>query len=88
MYYGGYAYGKDKNYDTERQKAKEKLKGLEYERTSGGSSYHRCHYVIKFKDVNAPITEQDVIYGITGMCFGGHCTKVEPGVFNVMEYTD
>lgn len=88
MYYGGYAYGKDKNYDTEHQKANEKLKGLEYERISGGSSYHKCHYVIKFKDVKAPVTEQDVIYGITNMCFGGHCTKVEPGVFNVMEYTD
>ena len=88
MYYGGYAYGKDKHYDVEYEKAKEKLKGWEYERISYRSERRQCYYTIKFKDVNAPVTEEDVIYGITNMCFGGHCTKVEPGVFNVMEYTD
>jgi hypothetical protein len=88
MYYSGFAYGVDKNYDVEHEKAKEKLKGLEYERISSSSCSGQYHYTIKFKDVNAPVTEQDVIYGITNMCFGGCCSKIEPGVFKIMEYTD
>lgn len=88
MYYGGYAYGADKSYDDKCQKAKEKLKNMKRERTSSYSERGNYYYTIEFEDKNADITEEDVIYGITNMCFGGRCTKVEPGVFKIMEYTD
>jgi hypothetical protein len=88
MYYSGYAYGLDKNYKTKKQQALEKLKDLEYERISNSPTYNRCHYIIKFKDITAPVTEHDVIFGIANMCFGGSCDKLEPGVFKVMEHTD
>jgi hypothetical protein len=88
MYYGGYAYGADKNYDDKHQKAKEKLKNMKREITSSCSERGRCYYTIEFEDKNADVTEEDVIYGITTMCFGGCCDKTAPGVFNVTEYTD
>ena len=88
MYYGGYAYGKDNSYANKHQKAKEKLKNMKHEITSICSEKGRCYYTVEFEDKNADVIEEDVVYGIAWMCFGGHCDKVSPGVFNVMEYTD
>lgn len=90
MFYGGYAYqpNKEKAYEEERLKAKEKLAGLKWEKVSSFSTNSQYHFTIQFADETADVTEADVIYGIADMPFGGSCRKGDHGIFEITEYTD
>lgn len=87
----GYAYKSKESTAHQREaqeRGKKKIEGKHYQVVSTYSTPGQYYFTIQFDDVNIDITEEEVACTLANMCFGGKCSKVAPGKFELMEYTD
>ena len=90
-FHSGFAYKSKKEtarFDEAEERGKKKIEGKTYKVVSTYSAPGQYHKTIQFDDVNIDITEEEVACTLANMCFGGKCSKVAPGRFELMEYTD